>query len=188
MFHFKLLELESELLAQELGHKGLSSLSIECVALLEFLERQIGVRLGDRVLANWRGWLFYRRKNNSLIICRGRAFSESGHLDKHIAGVDVLYGYDLITEYKRGFDITPPQDIDHLLVNFGCDDNPRIFLWYGENLAEYKLIFQNEVADDPHHEISEAVVEACVWILTRPKEKTLFEFLKDIEKCQKKDK
>lgn len=178
MFHLRLLELESELLAKEQAKEDFKVLPVECLMVLELTEEQVGVRLASQVPHNWRGWLCWRRDQNSLIICRGRAFSTGSIFGKCKAGFDVPYGVDAITEYERGFDVTPPQELDHLLLNFGVPANPRVFLWYGENLAEYKLVFASDVTDELHHELSDAVVEACVWILTRPKEKTLLEFLK----------
>ena len=65
------------------------------------------------------------------------------------------------------------------MINFGHETDPKVFLWYGENLAAYKLIYEALVADDPHNELYEAVVEACIWIVKRPKDITLGEFLTD---------
>lgn len=182
MFHLKLLELESELIAKELAEKGFAVLPADCKYLLQFVEKEVEVHLGNNVPGGWRGWLTYRRKEDQLIICRGRSFHYSGLFGKNRAGLDVPYGLDTITEYERGFDVSPPQDLDHLLLNFGAGEKAKVFLWYGENLAPYKLIFQADVVDYPYEALSQAVVEACVWILTRPKSKTLSEFLEDIEK------
>jgi hypothetical protein len=94
------------------------------------------------------------------------------------AGFDVPMGLDSVTEYRRGFDVSPPQDLDHLLVNFGMDgERIRVFLWYGENIAPYKLIFAADLTDEPHKELAEAIVEACIWIAKRPKHETLEAFL-----------
>jgi hypothetical protein len=96
------------------------------------------------------------------------------------AGLDVPGGVDTITEFQRGFDVSPPQELDHLLINFGGDvGTPKVFLWYGENIAPYKLIFMADVESDPHHELGEAIVEACTWIMKRPKHQTLNDFLKE---------
>jgi hypothetical protein len=179
MFHLKLIELESELLAKEQSERGLSEFTSDCLFLLEFIQNEVGLALGNKVAKNWRGWLTYRRKDHSLIVCRGRAFHEGGIFGKWRAGLDVAYGLDTASEYLRGFDVSPPQDLDHLLINFGEGQHTRVFLWYGENIAAYKLIFEEEVSASPHEELKEAVAEACVWILTRPKEKTLSDFLRE---------
>ncbi|HEY9868034.1 MAG TPA: hypothetical protein V6D08_02400, partial [Candidatus Obscuribacterales bacterium] len=72
MFHHRLIELESELLAKDLAEKGYDKLPSECFWFIDFVEKQIGVRLGDPVPRDWRGWLSYRRNRDSLITCRGR--------------------------------------------------------------------------------------------------------------------
>jgi hypothetical protein len=184
MFHYRLIELEAELLAKQQSQKGLSTFTPLCAGLLDFIEQEIGIRLGDPILAHdWQGWLCYRRtvdRVQSLLVARGRAFQE-GALKKWRAGLDVPYGADTITEYRRGFDVSPPQDLDHLLINFGGDP-AKVFLWYGENIAPYKIIFMESVDLDPHHQLSDAVVEACTWILTRPKDITLSQFLLGIAK------
>jgi hypothetical protein len=177
MFHLKLIELEAELMAKEQSQKGFARLPYECSTLLGFVEREIGVRLGDRVNRDWRGWLTYKRGADSLVILRGRAFNDGGRWQ---AGVDVPYGHDTITEYERHFDVTPPAEIDHLLVNFGQAPSLRVFLWFGEGIAEYKLIFMADMQDDPHNQLMQAIVEACGWILKRPKDKTFLEFAKEI--------
>jgi hypothetical protein len=178
MFNYKLLELESERLAKLQSTRAPVELAPESLGLIEFLEQEVGVTLAAPVPRDWAGWLSYRRHKNSLVIIRGRAFRH-GMLGRCRAGMDVPYGVDSIGEYQRGFDVSPPQDLDHLLVNFG-GEVLRVFLWYGENIAPYKLIFMADVADDPHRELSEAVGEACVWIMQRPKGKTLSEFLHDL--------
>lgn len=190
MFHFKLIELESELLAKEECARGFSELPLACALMMESIEGEIGIRLGDKVPKDWRGWLTYKRKGSDhtsrdrlgLIVSRGRACSEGGLFAKWRAGLDVPYGIDTANEYGRGFDVTPPQDLDHLLVNYACGARWKVFLWYGENIAPYKLIYQAEITDetddDVQQQLKEAVVEACTWILTRPKEVTLNEFLK----------
>ncbi|HEY9788588.1 MAG TPA: hypothetical protein V6D17_24585 [Candidatus Obscuribacterales bacterium] len=195
MFNPKLLELESDLLAKQECAGGLNELPHECWLLLEMIEQEIGIKLGDNVPKDWRGWLTYRRKDASdssgshsncgVIISRGRACTEGGLFAKWRAGLDVAYAADTAREYKSGFDVSPPQDIDHLLVNFGLAKTTRVFLWYGENIAPYKLIFEKDISDDPEEPLREAITEACVWILTRPKEKTLLEFLKDLTAQQK---
>jgi len=181
MFHLKLIELESELIAKEQSAKGFAVLPADCKCLLQFVEKQVEVRLGDKAPKDWKGWLSYKRKNDQLVICRGRSFSVGGLFVKWCAGLDVTYGLDTVTEYERGFDISPPQDLDHLLLNFGAGERPQIYLWYGENIAPYRLIFLADVADYPYEAISQAVVEACIWILKRPKDMTLSEFLRAIE-------
>lgn len=184
MFHPKLLELESELIAREQSAKGFAVLPPDCKCLLQFVEKQVEVNLGDKVPKEWRGWLAYKRKDDQLMICRGRTFAAGGLFAKFRAGLDVPYGLDTITEYERGFDVSPPQDLDHLLLNFGAGEKPQVYLWYGENIAPYRLIFLSDVADYPYEALNQAVVEACIWILKRPKDKTLPEFLKDIETDQ----
>jgi hypothetical protein len=179
-FHLRLLELEAELLAKEQSTGSFEQLPADCQGLLEFIEKQVSVRLSDKVAADWKGWLSYRRGKSSLVICRGRAF-RTGMFGGFRAGCDVSYGCDTATEYQRGFDVSPPPDIDHLMMNFGDSRQPKVFLWYGENIAAYRLIFTADVADDPHHDLSEAVVEACVWIVKRPKHQTLIDFLKEQE-------
>lgn len=179
MFHLRLLELESELIAKAQSQKGFDRLPLECLYLMEFIEQQVSVKLAHKVAHDWRGWLSYRRNNDSLIICRGRAFADSRPFGKWKAGIDVPYGLDTITEYERHFDVTPPGELDYLLLNFGQGENLRVFLWYGEDIAEYKLIFAASVDDDPHNELAAAVVEACTWVLTRPKDMTILEFLKE---------
>lgn len=176
-FHARLLELESEIIAKEEARRGLDELTPDCDILLQTVEKDIGLKLADNAPSDWRGWLTYRRGKDKVVICRGRAFKESGMFGKHKAGLDVAYGLDTITEYKRGFDVSPPQDLDHLLVNFGCGDSVRVFLWYGENVAAYRLIFEQEMAEDPVENLKEAVAEACGWIVKKPKELTLPEFL-----------
>lgn len=180
MFHHRLIELESELVAKEQAKRGLPGLPVDCQVLMQFIEQEVGVRLADKCPRDWKGWLSYRRNKDSLVICRGRSCPE-GLLGKARAGLDVPLAADTVTEYQRGFDVSPPQDLDHLLINFGGDDEPRVFLWYGENIAPYKLIFAANTGDDPHKELSEAIVDACTWILKRPKDKTLSQYLLELE-------
>lgn len=178
MFHHKLLELEAEIAAKEQSKNKLEVFPPECVGILDFVEKEVEVRLGDKVPKEWVGWISYRRNKQSLVVLRGRAFKE-GIFGSFRAGFDVPMGLDSITEYQRGFDVSPPQDLDHLLVNFGLDgDKVRVFLWYGENIAPYQLIFAEDLAEDPHKELAEAIVEACIWIAKRPKHQTLEAFLK----------
>jgi hypothetical protein len=180
-FHDRLLELESELLAQEEAARGIDQSIAECAILLDGVEREIGMRLGDNATNDWRGWLSFRRKD-ALLIGRGRAFAEGNFFKSFRAGLDCATGLDSITEYRRGFDVTPPQDLDHLLLNFGQGESIKVFLWYGENIAPYRLIYQADVMSDPTDQLHEAIVEACVWILKRPKSQTLLDFLKEFEK------
>jgi hypothetical protein len=177
MFHFRLLELESELLAKELAGQE-AVLTPECEQLLQFIEGEVGLRLADRAPKNWRGWITYRRQKNSLMILRGRSFQEPGmFLKDYRAGLDVPYGLDAVTEYQRGFDITPPQELDHLLINFRILDPPRILVWYGENIAAYQLFYEAEASYANEDLLKDAVAEGCVWILTKPKDITLSQFL-----------
>jgi len=178
-FHYKLIELESERVAKEQSRQGFSDLPVECFVLMQYVEREVGVRLADLVPKDWQGWLSYQRNKQALVICRGRAFKEST-FGKVRAGLNVPNGLDSINETQRGFDISPPQDIDHLLINFGGEtEDPRVFLWYGENFAPYKLIYMAQVDTDPHTELDEAIVEACTWIMKRPKDKPLSQFLQE---------
>lgn len=179
MFHHKLLELESELVAKEQAKKTFDRIPPECEGLLGYVEQQVEVKLAQKVAKDWKGWLSFRRNNKqSLIILRGRAFKD-GLMGATKAGADVPFGLDTVTEYQRGFDVSAPQDLDHLVVNFGNDGKEfRVFLWYGENIAPYKLVFAEDVDTDPHTELSEAIVEACIWIMKRPKHMTLEHFLK----------
>lgn len=175
-FHARLLELESEILAKEEAKRGIEQFTPQCQVLLESVAQQIGVRLADQVPNDWKGWLCYYRKPDQFIVLRGRAF-KTGMLAKHKAGIDTPLGADAINEYTRKFDVSPPQELDHLLINFGMGKNLRVFLWYGENIAAYRLIFEAEVDEDPHNDLTEAVTEACTWILKKPRDKTLPEFL-----------
>jgi len=177
MFHAKLLELESELLAKQESERALDQLMPECSILLDEIENEIGLRLADKAFNDWKGWLTFKRSKDSLIICRGRAFSIGGILPQWRAGFDVVNGADAISEYQRHFDVSTPQELDHLRVNFGVGATTRVFLWYGENIAAYRLIFQADMSEEPDKALHEAIVEACIWILTKPKEMTLPEFL-----------
>lgn len=179
MFNHRLLEIEAEMKAKEQAKLTAGHVPPECFGLLQFIEKEIEVRLGDKVPKDWEGWLSYRRNKQAMVILRGRAFKDGGMFGHFKAGADIPTGLDTITDHQRGFDVSPPQDLDHLLINFGLDgDNFRVFIWYGENFAPYKLVYAADVSDDPHKELSEAVVEACIWILKRPKHQTLQQFLK----------
>lgn len=190
MFNARLLELESELLAKEECARGLSELPHECWLLLERVEQEIGIKLASNVPKDWKGWLTYRRKDASdsqgshtncgLIVIRGRAGADGGIFAKWRAGLDVPMASESISEYKRGFDVSPPQDLDHLLINFGHAKTTRVFLWYGENFAPYRLIFEWDLAEDPEVPLIEAITEACVWIVKRPRDLTLSEYLKTL--------
>jgi hypothetical protein len=178
MFHYKLIELEAELLAKKQSQHGLDRPTPACMGLLDYLEREVGVKLGQTVPKDFGGWITWRRNQQSLIICRGRAFK----VPESRAGLDVTNGADSIAEFRRGFDVSPPQDLDHLLINFGGEhSDPSVFLWYGENFAPYKLIFTAPVDTDPHIKLSEAVVECLTWVMKRPKDETLAEFLKKLK-------
>jgi hypothetical protein len=180
-FHYKLIELEAERVAKEQSSQSFENFPVECTELLRYVQGEVGIKLADLVPKDWVGWLSYLRNQQSVVICRGRAFKEGGMFGKHRAGLDVPTGLDSVTECRRGFDVSPPQDLDHLLINFGDMKEPRVFLWYGENIAPYKLIYQAEVSEDPHAELGSAIVEACTWVLQRPKHQTLPEFLKQLD-------
>lgn len=187
MLHNRLIELEAELKAKANSERGMATFPIECLALLEFLEQSFEARLGDLVPKDWTGWLAYKRTPHSLLICRGRAFKHGGAFGagaKWRAGFDVPHGADSVGEALRGFDAVPPQDLDRLLINFGDDDEPKVYLWYGENIAPYRLIYEALVADEPHTELHEACVEACVWIANRPKDTPLPDYLKTLPSAQ----
>jgi hypothetical protein len=176
----RLLELESELLAREEAERlaNVRTLPPECELLLEDLESQLAPTLATPLGENWKGFLTYRRHVGELIICRGRTFKEGGMFGKWRAGLDVTYGLDTISEYLRKFDVSPPQDLDHLMVNFGRGKAVRVFLWYGENISPYRLIFQAAMEESPEQPLSMAISEALGWIMRKPKELTLPEFLK----------
>ena len=189
MLHIKLLELESEIIAREESAraKSLAVLPAECDLLKQAVEHEIGLRLADVVPGDWRGWLTYRRGSKELIIIRGRAFKENGMFGKVKAGLDFSGGLDSIADYGRQFDVSAPQDLDHLMINFGVvpsadvfdtASGARVFLWYGENLAPYRLIFEDEVSSDPEHNLLNAVAEGLSWIVAKPKDLTLPQFLK----------
>lgn len=179
MLHHRLQEMEIELAAIEQCKKLSDKLAPECIGILDYIEQEMEVRLGAKVPPDWKGWLSYRRhENQAMVVLRGRAFKEGGLFGVTRAGFDLPQGHDAISDFQRGFDVSPPQDIDHLLINFGLDNERfRVFLWYGENIAPYKLIYAADLDDEPHRELGEAVVEACTWILKRPKQQTLEAFL-----------
>jgi hypothetical protein len=150
----------------------------ECELLLDDLERELAPTLASAIGTNWKGFLTYRRHVGELIVCRGRSFKESGMFGKWRAGLDVSYGLDTVTEYLRKFDVSPPQDLDHLMVNFGRGKTVRVFLWYGENMAAYRLIFEADMEESPEEPLNAAISEALGWIMRKPKELTLPDFLK----------
>jgi hypothetical protein len=179
------LELESELLAKEETKRlaNVDTLPPECELLLEELERELAPTLASPIGSNWKGFLTYRRKLGELVICRGRSFKEGGMFGKWRAGLDVAYGLDTATEYLRKFDVSPPQDLDHLMVNFGRGEDLRVFLWYGENISPYRLIFQTDMNESPEDPLNTAISEALGWIMRKPKALTLPEFLKQEAQC-----
>jgi hypothetical protein len=180
MLHLKLLELEAELLAKEEIERvqKIQALPPECAYFIEQVEEEIGVKLAAQAPSQWRGWLTYRRGNGDLLIIRGRSFKEAGMFGKWKAGLDVNYGLDLAGEYARKIDVTPPQDLDHLMLNFGCGKSTRLFIWYGENISPYRLIFEADVQNLSEEELSAALLEAMGWILAKPKSLTLPQFCK----------
>jgi len=183
VFHFRLIELESELLAKELSEQE-TELTPECEFLLQFIEAEIGVHLAGPSFKDWRGWLTYRRHKSALVVCRGRAFLEGALFRKWHAGLDLPNGLDAITDCRRGFDVTPPPELDHLLVNFKPGARPQIMVWYGENLAPYHLFFQADANGDAEPLLKEAVAHGCIWILEKPEHKTLPDYLKTQEQSQ----
>lgn len=184
MLHIKLLELESEIIAREESRRAasLARLPEECEILRQAVEREIGLKLADSAPADWRGWLTYRRAQTELIVIRGRAFKENSMFaPKTKAGLDFSGGADSISEYARRFDVSAPKELDHLLINFGVGDTAggaRLFLWYGENLAPYRLIFEREIDDASEAALLDAIAEGLTWIVAKPKEMTLPQFLK----------
>ena len=180
MLKARLLELEAELLAKEEASRlaEVDSIPAESGLLIEELERELAPALAGVVPENWKGFLTYRRRLGELLICRGRAFKEAGLFGKWRAGLDVPYGLDTITEYLRKFDVSPPQDLDHLTVNFGRGKSVRVFLWYGENISPYRLIFEADLDDNPDAALKTAISDALGWIMRKPKQLTLPEFLK----------
>lgn len=181
MLHNRLIELEAEIQAKQKTERGLKTFPIECLSLLEYVERTFEARLGDLVPKDWQGWLAYKRTAHTLTICRGRAFKHGNFPPKYRAGFDIPHGMDSINEALRGFDVVPPQDLDHLLINFGDEAEPKVYLWYGENIAPYRLLYEATVEDEPHNALHEACVDACVWIANRPKHLSLPEYLRTLE-------
>jgi hypothetical protein len=144
------------------------------------IEGDIGIKLGDKIPTDWIGWLTYRNKASSLIVCRGRAFAVEKKFGKTAAGPDSSTGAETVLDFYRGYDVNAPQDIDHLLINFGVGAQPRIFIWYGEKIAAYKLIYETCVDEHDTTNIQEAVVQACEWIINRPNHLTLSDWLRSV--------
>jgi hypothetical protein len=188
MLHIKLLELESEIIAREESQRAaaLAQLPPECEILRQAVEREIGLRLADSAPAGWRGWLTYRRGETELLVIRGRAFKDNAiFAAKTRAGLDFSGGADSISEYARHFDVSAPQELDHLMINFGVgdtDSGARLFLWYGENLAPYRLIFEEDISSGSETALLDAIAEGLSWIVAKPKEMTLPQFLKSTQK------
>jgi hypothetical protein len=184
MLHIKLMELEAELLAREQAQKaGMVNTAPECEIIKEAVEQEIGLKLGDFAAGDWRGWLTYRRSSGDLVIIRGRAFKD-GLFTKWRAGFDLVNGKDAASEYLRKFDVSAPADLDHLMLNFGVSGgDTRVFLWYGENLAPYRLIFEADLADINNSEslLHDAIAEGLSWIVGKPKELTLPEYFKKLK-------
>jgi len=182
----RLLELEAELIAKEEAEKlaDVTELPPDCELLLEHLEVELSPKLAALVASDWKGFLTYRRTKGELIVCRGRAFKEDRVFGKWKAGLDVPYGLDTMTEYMRGFDVSPPQDLDHLMINFGLGNAVKVFLWYGENISPYRLIFQAEIEDYPQDALTAAISDALGWIVNRPKAVTLPQYLKQLKSGQ----
>lgn len=185
MLHIKLLELEAEKLAREAARKAAEdkTLPAECEHLKAHIEEEVGIKLAAPVANDFAGWLTYRRASGDLIIIRGRAFKSSSLLGlvKWRAGLDFTSGQDSINEFQRGFDVSPPQQLDHLMINFGKSkkEDLRVFLWYGENIAPYRLIYEDDLDNDiENKKLLEAVLEGLSWVLNKPKELTLPDYLK----------
>ena len=84
MFHFKLLELESELIAKEMAGQS-AVLTPECDHLLQFIEAEVGLKLADRAPKDWRGWISSPSKE--LIGDFTRAFfCSAGHVSQRLPG------------------------------------------------------------------------------------------------------
>ena len=180
----KLLELEAEIIAQNSRNTAAvqkqSELSGECVFLLNSVEDEIGMKLGNKTGGKWTGWVTYRRPQ-ALLICRGRGFAEGGFFPVYRAGLDNLNGSTSIAEAMRGFNVTPPSEMDYLLLNFAHEKNTKVILWYAENIAAYRPVFEANVDDEPRERLHEAIVEACKWVVNRPKSITLMDYLKQLE-------
>lgn len=188
MLHIKLMELEAEKIARDQATKSsqLVSLPHECELLKAHIEEEIGIKLGAICDRDFNGWLTYRRQSGDLIIIRGRAFKESNMLGlgKWRAGLDVGHGLDSVSEALRGFDVSPPPDLDHLTVNFGVETTPKVFLWYGENISAYRLIFAEELENNAEKALDEALSEAMSWVLNKPKDLTLPEYIKKLKQAK----
>ncbi len=187
MLHIKLLELEAEKLAREAARKAAEDKTLppECEHLKAHIEEEIGIRLAAPVPNDFSGWLTYRRASGDLLIIRGKAFKSSSLLGlvKWRAGLDCISGQDSLSEFQRGFDVSPPQQLDHLMLNFGFSkkDSLRVFLWYGENIAPYRLIYEDDLENDiDNKKLLEAVSEGLSWVLNKPKELTLPDYLKKL--------
>jgi len=197
LLHIRLIEMEAEKLAREEAERALKGgekqLPHECELIKCHIEEEVGLKLAQSCASDFRGWLTYRRLNGDLVIIRGRAFQEASSFmfgaGKWKAGLDVPFGLDTVRERQRGFDVSPPQALDHLMVNFGMGKSSRVFLWYGENIAPYRLIFEEElqeiqdlpVGESPQKNLMEALSEGMGWILNKPRELTLPEYIKQLK-------
>lgn len=183
-FYQKLVELEAEIIAQNSRNSAAvqkkSELSGDSIFLLNSVEDEIGMKLGNKTGGAWTGWVTFRRPQ-ALLICRGRAFTEGGFFPVYRAGLDNLNGLTSIAEAMRGFNVTPPAEMDYLLLNFVHDNNTKVILWYAENIAAYRPVFEANVEEEPLERLHEAIVDACKWIVNRPKSITLMEYLKQLE-------
>lgn len=79
--------------------------------------------------------------------------------------------------------VSPPPDLDHLTVNFGVESTPKVFLWYGENISAYRLIFAEELENNAEKALDEALSEAMSWVLNKPKDLTLPEYIKKLKQA-----
>lgn len=183
-FYQKLLELEADIIAQNsrasAAAQKQSQLSGNCIFLLDSVEHEVGMKLGNKIGKDWTGWVSFRRPQ-ALLICRGRAFTEGGFFPTYRAGLDTLGGLSSIAEALRGFDVTPPAEMDYLLLNFVHGSDTKVILWYAENIAAYRPVFEANVDDEPTERLHAAIADACKWIVNRPKSKTLMEYLKQLE-------
>lgn len=186
------MEMEAELIAREQIARAESDdgriLSAKSLFFLQEIGNEIGLELAQQCASDFRGWLRYTRKgsrgagSSDLVLLRGRAFKEGGLFGKHRAGLDVVNGLDHALEYLRKIDVSPPPDLDHLLINFGRgqekDAQDHVFIWYGENVAPYRLIFEHQVEELSLETLHQALAQGLEWILSKPKDLTLPQFLK----------
>lgn len=193
MLHIRLLEMEAELIAREQIKRAESDagrpLSEKSLFYLQEIVNEVGLQLAQPCASDFRGWLTYTRKgtrgagSSDLVLLRGKSFKEGGLFGKHRAGLDVVNGLDHALEYLRNIDVTPPAELDHLLINFGRgkDNQDHVFIWYGENVAPYRLIFEHRVDDLSLETLHSALGQGLHWILSKPRDTTLPQYLQSLK-------